>query len=187
MKVVSIKSVSAKRGQEKADKDRKMRSLKGKSYLSEGHQLKIQQRYLDGESIDRIARETGHTWRTISKIVRVKRLNQHIEMLREKLYGQMDEILLACVIQAKIGDGTLAYRLLVDAGVIPQLGKKTVDMNVSKVPPESEDDIVHDIARELIEGAVERHKFFNMPLPEFDEIEDRLKKEKEKKAASLQS
>ena len=173
---IYIKRKPANRAQTKADIVRKKRRLKGISYISDGHRLKLQQMYLDGVSIDRIARETGHCWRTVSKVVRAEDMETKIRELREKFYGQLDELLLAAIIGAKTRDARLAYKMVCDAGLLPPLSSNA-NFNMCQQQPEkeTEDEAVKKIAVALVQGAIERHKYFGLPLPEAEEIEAELK------------
>jgi hypothetical protein len=75
----------------------------------------------------------------------------------------------------------LAYEMLKDSGVIPQ--RNTVQPLAGKLrdqtTPETEESAVKRIAVALVEGAIERHRFFGLPLPEVEEAEAAILAEKE--------
>jgi hypothetical protein len=78
---------------------------------------------------------------------------------------------------AKTQDARLAYKMVCDAGLLPPLSFNA-NFNMSQQQPntpEAEMDEVKRIAVALVQGAIERHKYFGLPLPEADEIEAELK------------
>ncbi len=78
--------------------------------------------------------------------------------------------------------GLLGYRMLVDAGVIPQkVGKHHLAMEPQKpvdLQPDSEQPRIRTIATEMVRRAVERRRFFAEPLREMDEGEEAIRSKK---------
>jgi hypothetical protein len=58
----------------------------------------------------------------VAKIVKEKDVQEYVKDLRARFYGALEEVLFAVIQYVKHGKdgGMLGYRMLVDAGVIPQ-------------------------------------------------------------------
>ena len=116
----------------------------------------------------------------MAKIVKEKDVQEYVEDLRARFYGQLEEVLIAVIQYVKNGKdgGLLGYRMLVDAGVIPQKdGKRHPAMEPQKPAdpqPDSEQHRIRMIATEMVRRAVERKRFFAEPLPEMDEVEEAI-------------
>jgi hypothetical protein len=179
-KAIPITRKTAKRVHTNTEKRRKKRSLKGTSYVPEGQQLKIQRMHLvEGMNISQISEETGRNWRTVSKIVSAEKVQQHIAGLREKFYGELDELLLAAIIGAKTQDARLAYKMVCDAGLFPKISPNYKVFN--EPTPEEEQSAIRQIAVGLVQGALERHKFFGMEMEGVGDVQQAiLAKEKER-------
>jgi hypothetical protein len=113
----------------------------------------------------------------VAKIVKEQDVQEYVEDLRAKLYGALEDALIAVIQYVKNGKqgGLLGYRMLVDAGVIPQKdGKHHPAMEPQKPvdpQPDSEQGRIRTIATEMVRRATERQRFFGLPLPEADEVE----------------
>jgi hypothetical protein len=74
--------------------------------------------------------------------------------------------------------GLLGYRMLVDAGVIPQKNGKYCPATETQKPvdlqPDSEQARIRMIATEMVRRAIERKRFFAEPLPEMEEVEEAI-------------
>ena len=104
-------------------------------------------------------------------------MKQYTEGLREKWYGAMEEFLLAAIEYAKNAKdgGWLAYEMLKDATIIPSKSQTMeLALKAQQPEPESEQAAIKRIAVALVQGAIERHRFFGLPLPEADEVEQSL-------------
>jgi hypothetical protein len=102
---------------------------------------------------------------------------------RRGTHGQataVEDVLIAIIQYVKNGKdgGLLGYRMLVDAGVIPQKdGKRNPAMEPQKPAdpqPDSEQARIRMIATKTVRRAVERHRFVTEPLPEMDEVEEAI-------------
>ena len=75
--------------------------------------------------------------------------------------------------------GLLGYRMLVDAGVIPQKDGKHYPAMESQKPvdpqPDSEQARITMIATEMVRRGMERRQSFTEPLPEMDEAEEGIR------------
>jgi hypothetical protein len=85
---------------------------------------RIKLRYVQGKSLRQIAAEEGRARQTITKIVRSPEMQEHLQELRGKLCGILDDladtVYTECVNKkAQTGDAKLAYRLLLHFGVFP--------------------------------------------------------------------
>jgi hypothetical protein len=138
---------------------------------------RIKQQFVAGKNVSQIAREEKRHWTTVAKIVKEKDVQEYVEDLRAKFYGQLEDVLIAVIQYVKNGKdgGLLGYRMLVDAGVIPQEGKHHPVMETKRPAdpqPDSEQARIRTIATEMVRRAVERKRFFTEPLPEMDAAEE---------------
>jgi hypothetical protein len=92
--------------------------------------------------------------------------------LRARFYGALEEMLFVAIEYTKHArdGGWLAYEMLKHGGVIPDAKQE----RTREVTPEEEQTAIKRIAIAMAEGAIERSKFFEMPLPEVDELEAKL-------------
>ena len=154
---------------------RKRRSRKGCTSVPEAQQLRMKQRYVAGMSVSKIAREEKRNWRTVNRVVKEPDVKAFVEGLRERWYGMMEEVLSAAVEQAIHGkDGWLAYQMLKDAGIVGHRPQENVAPH-TEVDMETEEKAIERIAISIVKGAIEKHRFFGIPLPEADEAEAELK------------
>jgi hypothetical protein len=71
--------------------------------------------------------------------------------------------------------GWLAFEMLQAGGVIPENDQKVkLELPLQQPEPDSEQAAIKRIAVALVQGAIERHRFFGLPLPEADEVEQSL-------------
>jgi len=95
------------------------------SYVPPAQQERILHRHLMAESMRRISREEHRDFRTIAKVIRINpaRLKEHLEQSRAQFYV-LTTLALDTIQQAMAtGDAEMAYRLLIDAGVVPKPGQ----------------------------------------------------------------
>jgi hypothetical protein len=140
---------------------------------------RIMQRYISGESLRKIAQEEHRDRATISKIVKGPEVAAYIEALRGKFYGAleiaMDSLLDELQNPNSRTRGWLAFEMLKDGGVIPKRSQTVgLELKTPESEPEGEEASIRRIATALVKGAIERHRFYGLPLPEADEVEQSL-------------
>lgn len=139
---------------------------------------RIKQQFVAGKNVSQIAREERRHWTTVAKIVKEKDVQEYVEDLRARFYGELENVLIAVMQYVKNGKdgGLLGYRMLVDAGVIPRKeGKHHPVMETQKPAdpqPDSEQHRIRMIATEMVRRGMERQRFFTTPLPETEEVEE---------------
>ncbi len=151
------------------------RSRKGANSVPFPQRERIKQKFISGKNISQIAREEGRHWDTVSRIVKEEDVAEHVRHLRERFYGALEDMVAVIIrhaMTAKDG-GWLAYEMLKDGGVIPGRGSAQVAES-RPLEVTAEQDRVRKIAVALVEGAIERHKYFGLPLEEVDEVEQEL-------------
>jgi hypothetical protein len=106
--------------------------------------------------------------------VKEEDVQEYVKDLRARFYGALEEVLVAAIEYAKNAKdgGWLAYEMLKDGGVIPSEKEKNKPVEVK---PEDEQSAVRRIAIQMVEGAIERHKYFELPFPEAEGAEAELK------------
>ena len=137
------------------------------------------QRYISGESLRKIAQAEHRDRATISKIVKSPEVAEYIESLREKFYGALEIAMDSLLDELRNPDsktrGWLAYEMLKDGGVVPNRNQTMESESRTPEPePESEQAAIKRIAVALVQGAIERHRYFGLPLEEADEAEEAL-------------
>ena len=163
-------------------RSKKRGPMKGAIYVPEPQQIRIKARHIRGESLSRIAREEGRDIKTVAKLIKAPDVQQHIEVLKERFYGSLETMLEVAIVHAKTAKdgGWLALEFLKSAGIVSDIRHANFNMSQQQPEKETEDEAVRRIAVALVQGAIERHKSFGLPLPEADEVETELKQEKAK-------
>jgi hypothetical protein len=162
----------------------KKRSRTGTTSIPFPQRARIKQRFVAGKNISQIAKIENRHWTTVAKIVRERDVREHVEDLRAKFYGTLEDVLIAVIRYVKNGKdgGLLGYKMLVDAGVIPQkVGKHHPAMEPQKpvdLQPDSEQARIRMIATEMVRRAIERKRFFTEPLPEMDATEEEVRQKR---------
>jgi len=141
------------------------------------------QRYISGQSLRKIAQEEHRDRATISKIVKGPEVTAYIEALRGKFYGALEIAMAALLDELRNPNsktrGWLAYEMLKDGGVIPNRSQTVgLELKTPEPEPDTEQAAIKKIAVALVQGAIERHRFFGLPLPEADEVEQSLPSER---------
>jgi hypothetical protein len=160
---------------------RQKRSRRGTTSIPFPQKARIKQHFVAGENISQIAREEKRHWTTVAKIVKEKDVQEYVEDLRAKFYGTLEDVLIAVIQYVKNGKdgGLLGYRMLVDAGVIPQKeGKHHPAMEPQKPvdrQPDSEQARIRMIATEIVRRGAERRRIFAEPL-ETEETEEEVRR-----------
>jgi hypothetical protein len=144
----------------------KNRSRTGTTSIPFPQRARIKQQFVAGKNVSQIAREEKRHWTTVAKIVKEKDVQEYVEDLRAKFYGELENVLIAVMQYVKNGKdgGLLGYRMLVDAGVIPQKNGKHHSAMEPQKPvdphPNSEQSRIRMIATEMVEQALARQRFF---------------------------
>ncbi len=143
---------------------------------------RIMQRYISGQSLRKIAQEEHRDRATISKIVKGPEVTAYIEVLRGKFYGALEIAMAALLDELRNPNSKtrawLAYEVLKDGGVIPNRSQTVgLELKTPEPEPDTEQAAIKRIAVALVQGAIERHRFFGLPLPEADEVEQSLPSE----------
>jgi hypothetical protein len=136
----------------------------------------VKQAYFKGKNLSEIAKEQHIHRTTVAKIVKEEDVAAHIKDLREKFYGRLAEAVEEAFnyIHKNEEGGKQAYQMMKDAGIVR--APQEIEI-VAPVEPETEQKAIERIALAMLKGTVEKHKFFDMPLPDAEEIEEALKKE----------
>jgi hypothetical protein len=137
---------------------------------------RIMQRYISGESLRKIAQAEHRDRATISKIVKSPEVAEYIEVLREKFYGSLEIAMDSLLDELRNPNcktrGWLAFEMLKASGVVPNRNQMMeLESRTPEPEPDSEQAAIKRIAVALVQGAIERHRFFGLPLPEADEVE----------------
>jgi len=140
----------------------KKRSRTGTTSIPFPQKARIKQHFVAGKNISQIAREERRHWTTVAKIVEEKDVQEYVEDLRAKFYGALEDALIAVIQYVKNGKdgGLLGYRMLVDAGVIPQKSGKHHSAVEAPRPvnpdPDGEQARITMIAKEMVRRAIDR-------------------------------
>ena len=82
--------------------------------------IRIMQKYASGKSIVQISREENRNRDTVTKIVRSSEMQDFVRTMREQLYGLAFDAMKAVRFALQNNqDPRLAYKLLVDVGIVP--------------------------------------------------------------------
>jgi hypothetical protein len=160
---------------------RKKYSREGTTSIPFPQRERIKQQFVAGKNISQIAKTEKRHWTTVAKIVKEQDVQEYVEDLRAHFYGALENVLIAVMQYVKNGKdgGLLGYRMLVDAGVIPRKDGKDQPAREMQKPaeahPDSEQARITMIATEMVRRAIERHRFFGIPLPEADEVEESIR------------
>jgi len=183
---VSVLHIAADHGRPKRNREVpiKKRSRTGTTSIPFPQRARIKQLFVAGKNVSQIAREEKRHWTTVAKIVKEKDVQEYVEDLRAKFYGQLEDVLIAVIQYVKNGKdgGLLGYRMLVAAGVIPQRDAKhhpTMEPQKPVGPhPNSEQSRIRMIATEMVEQALARQRFFTELMPEADAVEKAIRSKK---------
>src|SRR5260370_27672253 len=104
----------------------KKRSRTGTTSIPFPQRARIKQLFVSGKNVSHIARKEKRHWTTVARIVKEKDVQEYVEDLRARFYGELENVLIAVMQYVKNGKdgGLLGYRMLVDAGVIPRKDQK---------------------------------------------------------------
>ena len=108
------------------------------------------QRHIAGESIRQIAREERRDRATVTKIVRSDEMQGFVQKMRERLYGLAPDAMSAVEHSLKQKqDARLAYRLLVDIGIVPSAGER---YSIATQPPSIDKSTMTPLERAMAEN-----------------------------------
>jgi len=158
----------------------KRRSRAGTSSVPFPQRQRIKQQFVAGKNVSQIAKIENRHWTTVARIVKEQDVQEYVEDRRARFYGTLEDVLFAVMQYVKNGKdgGLLGYRMLVDAGVIPQKNEKHHSAMEMKKPadphPGSEQARIRMIETAMVEQALARQRFFAEPLPEMDDVEEAI-------------
>jgi hypothetical protein len=134
------------------------------TYVPAGQQERILHRHIIGQSVRMISREEHRDFRTVAKVIRNNpaKLNEHLEAGRALFYALTTQALETIRRAMENGDAQLAYRLLIDAGVVPKPGETPWVME-SESPETPEASAKKKHVAELVELALERAADYPLP------------------------
>src|SRR6516162_8277452 len=128
---------------------------------------RIMHKFVAGKGISEISREENRNRETVARIVHSDEMQEHVRRAREEFYG-LTGIALRTLRHAleKERNGTLAYKVLADSGVIPSSFERTHNL-VSK-GPEGESQIGRIISQLLV-GVVVKGREWGMDVRPVEE------------------
>jgi hypothetical protein len=117
------------------------------------------------KNISQIAKTEKRHWTTVAKIVKEQDVQEYVEDLRARFYGELEGVPFAVIQYVKNGKdgGWLGYELLKDGGVIPQRDGKHHPAGTQEPvdpQPNCEKARIRMIATAMVEGALARQRFF---------------------------
>ncbi len=148
-------------GSPKVDRNLPKFTKKRQSRIPAPQSERIRQQFIAGQGIREISREEGRARQTVTKIVRSKKMQAYVQAMREKFYG-LGDLALAGVQHAvqQQKNGQLAYRLLMDIGVVPTAEQRhSIATQAAGAPPEGYSPAMMMLARAI----TEKERLFNMP------------------------
>src|SRR6266404_9939964 len=75
----------------------KKRSRTGTSSVPFPQRQRIKQQFVAGKNVSQIAREEERHWTTVAKIVKEQDVQEYVEDLRARFYGQLEDVLIAVI------------------------------------------------------------------------------------------
>jgi len=169
--------VNSKTAWRNGEVPRDKQSRMGASSVPFPQKDRIKKKFISEKNIREIAREEKSYRETVARFVKEEDVKEHLKDLRARFYGLLEEMLPAVLEYVKKGKdgGWLGYEMLKDAGVIPQRDSKDkAELAATHTPEEIHDSLRRKIAIGLMEGAIEKHKYYGMPFPEADKIEKEI-------------
>jgi hypothetical protein len=182
-KVVPIRKVKKKSMGKKVE-DWIKNPFQRKAGTSIPHPIReaIKGMYIQGYNYSDLAEFFGIDWKTARKIANDKEMQDYVLEVRKEWHGYLGPIMRAAVLRAIQGDGRLAYEMMKGSGVVaPET--RNVNLSWQHKPGETEDEAMQRIGAAWMQGAVERHKYFDMEMPTDVDVPllemKKVKKEKE--------
>lgn len=130
--------------------------------------VRIMQRHVAGESVRKISREEGRDRAAVTKIVKSEDMAALVRCLREQLYGMAGQALqtvLEGMTERK--NELLAYKLLVDLGVIPT-AEERMQLQSTPAVGDPKQGFKDQLAK-IVQIQLERRHIYGTPFPELDE------------------
>lgn len=125
--------------------------------------VRIERRYLEGQSSREIARAENCGRNTVSRIVKAPELQEHLQRIRERIWGMADhaaDVVFEAIVQKR--DVRISYELLRDIGVLPR-ASQIVQQPAQLAMTHSERENWQ--TRVIANVIAERHRLFNIQLP----------------------
>jgi hypothetical protein len=125
---------------------------------------RIMQRYAAGQSIREISRKEQRARQTVVRVIRSDEMEAYIRTMRERLYGLGS--LAVDTIQRTLQrrkDAQLAYRLLIDIGVVPNLEQR--HLITTQTALTALNGTYSPAMMALAHALYEKAKLFKLPLP----------------------
>jgi len=141
-----------------------LRPTKHRPHIGTVKILSIQRRHLAGQSNREIARAERCGRSTVAKVVRAPDLQQHLQQVRERIWGMADsaaDALHEAIVEGR--DPRIAYELLRDVGVLPRASQIVYDPNGTSPSTQErrQDQMAHLIGSVMLN----RHKAFGVEFP----------------------
>jgi transposase len=136
---------------------------KHSSHISSAKIVRIERRYLEGQSSREIARAENCGRNTVSKIVKAPELQEHLQRIRERIWGMADsaaDVVLEAIVEKR--DVRISYELLRDIGVLPRASQIVQQPAQLAVTREERDDWQ---TRAIASVIAERRRVFGIELP----------------------
>jgi hypothetical protein len=105
--------------------------------------------------------------------------HQYIEGLRARFFGALEIAMDSLLDELRNPNsktrGWLSFEMLKAGSVIPENDQKVkLELPVQQPDPDTERAGIKRIAIAMLENAIEKHRFYGLPLPEADEVEQSL-------------
>jgi hypothetical protein len=140
-----------------------IQAKKHRPHISSAKIVRIERRHLEGESAREIARAENCGRNTVSKIVKAPELQEHLQRIRERIWGMADcaaEVLFEAMVHNR--DARIAYELLRDIGVLPRASQIVQQPAQLAMTREERDDWQTRVIANVI---AERRRVFGIELP----------------------
>jgi hypothetical protein len=140
-----------------------IRAKKHRPHIPSAKIVRIERRHLEGESNREIARAEHCGRNTVSKIVKAPELQEHLQRIRERIWGMADhaaDVVFEAVVQKR--DVRISYELLRDIGVLPRASQ--IVQQPSPTAPTKEDRAQKQ-DRFVAAVITQRHRVFDIELP----------------------
>lgn len=115
-----------------------------------------------GQSIRRIAREEDRDWTTVAKVLMKssEKMQAYIEEQRAKLFVLTSDAVDVIRKGLKRGNLEMAYKFLIDTGVMPQQALVSVATSPEQL---SQDELTKKELGKVIQMAIERAQDYDLP------------------------
>jgi hypothetical protein len=136
---------------------------KHSSHIPSAKIVRIERRYLEGQSAREIARAENCGRNTVSRIVKAPELQEHLQRIRERIWGMADfaaDVVLEAIVEKR--DVRVSYELLRDIGVLPRASQIVQQPAQLAMTREERDDWQTRVIASVI---AERRRVFGIELP----------------------